>query len=114
MGQARQGAGHRAAWEIYCRANKNMNNHTTMQQSRMSPYDTPYDIGATIDRHYEFRKKVIPELLALSKKAFTLQTELDAARAQLEQSRKWIQYYKNEAERVKREYGFYLVTKSAS
>jgi len=74
----------------------------------------PYDIGAAIDRHYDFRKKVIPELLSLGKKAFTLQFELDAARSELKQSRRWVEYYKNEAERVKREYGFYLVTKSAS
>lgn len=82
----------------------------TSTQSHMEAYD----IGEAIDRHYEFRKKFIPELLALGKKAFTLQCELDAVRAELEQSRKWIQYYKNEAERVKREYGFYLVMKSAS
>ena len=43
-----------------------------------------------------------------------MQSELDAARSELEQSRRWVEYYKAEAERVKREYGFYLVTKSVS
>lgn len=67
----------------------------------------PYDIGAAIDRHYEFRAQVIPELLALGKKAFTLQRELDSACAELDQSRKCVEYYKKECERIKKEYGVY-------
>jgi hypothetical protein len=76
----------------------------------MAPYDNPYDFAAAIDRHYEFRAQVIPELLALGKKAFTLQSELDSTRAELEQSRRWVEYYRAESERIKRDYGFYRQT----
>jgi hypothetical protein len=73
----------------------------------MAPYDNTYDFAAAIDRHYEFRAQVIPELLALGKKAFRLQSELDTARAELEQALRWVEYYMTEAERIKRDYGFY-------
>ena len=76
----------------------------------MAPYYNPYDFAAAIDRHYEFRAQVIPELLALGKKAFTLQCELDSARAELEQSRRWVEYYRAESERIKIDYGFYRQT----
>ena len=60
----------------------------------------PYDIGSAIDAHYDFRNKIVTEFLALGKKAFYLQCELDKAIAEIEQSRKWIQYYKNKADQV--------------
>jgi hypothetical protein len=76
----------------------------TSDQSLMQPYD----IGAAIDAHYDFRNKIIPEFLALGKKAFQLQCELDKAIAEVEQSRKWIKYYKNKSDQMN------LVTKQIS
>jgi hypothetical protein len=76
----------------------------TSDQSLMQPYD----IGAAIDAHYDFRNKIIPEFLALGNKALNMQCELDKAIAEVEQSRKWIQYYKNKSDQMN------LVTKQIS
>jgi len=76
----------------------------TSDQSLMQPYD----IGLQIDSHYEFRDKIIPEFLELGKKIFYLQCQLDKTIGELEQSRKWIQYYKNKSDQIN------LVTKQFS
>ena len=86
----------------------------------MEPYDISampswhFDLGDILERNQKVRECSWKAFIEKCRECSALQSELDVARAELEQSRRWIQYYKTEAERIKREYGFYLVTKSAS
>lgn len=74
----------------------------------------PYDIGATIDRHYEDQQKLYKLFAEKSRECFELERKLEAEIIKSKQWKKWLEYYKSELERVKKDYGFYLVTKSVS
>lgn len=85
-------------------------------QSHMQPCDIGklpswhFDLNAILERYHAVNESIWNAFVGKSRECFTLQCELDSARAELEQSRRWVQYYMSEAERIKRDYGFYRKT----
>ena len=82
-------------------------NHTTVQNCHTTYEADPYDIGAAIDRHYEFRAKIISAFFEKCEEARNLRRERDAATTELQHVRNMASYLQKELSRIKIEYGFY-------
>ena len=98
-------------------ANKMVRGHTTLQNNHTT-YDDPYDFCAAIDRHYEFRAKIIDAFFEKCEEARKLRRERDAVTSELHHVRNMASYLQKELTRIKIECGIYkhpdLVAKQIS
>ena len=82
-------------------------------QSHMEPCDIGnlpswhFELNAILKKYHAVQESIWNAFVGKSRECFTLQCELDSAHAELEQSRRWAEFYKKENERIKKEYGFY-------
>ena len=80
--------------------------HTTLKNNHTT-YDDPYDFCAAIDRHYEFRAKIIEAFFEKCEEARKLRRERDAATSELHHVQNIATHLQKELTQIKIECGIY-------